>query len=100
MPGTGLGSMFRPDNPLLPNYKYVPIGYHGRASTVVVSGTPILRPSGQLKGDNERRPIFGPCKMLDYELEVGFWVGKGNSPGTTIPISPGKEPLPGPVPGE
>src|SRR6266850_466576 len=66
-----VGSMFRPDNPLLPNYKYVPIGYHGRASSIVVSGTPVRRPSGQTRDDAEMPPLFGPSKRLDYELEVG-----------------------------
>jgi fumarylacetoacetase len=82
-----VGSMFRPDNPLLPNYKYVPIGYHGRASSIVVSGTPIRRPSGQTKGDTDPAPAFGPCKQLDYELEVGFFVGPGNALGRPIPIA-------------
>jgi fumarylacetoacetase len=82
---TNVGSMFRPDNPLLPNYKYVPIGYHGRASSIFVSGNDIIRPSGQTKtGDAE--PTFGPTKMLDYESELGFFVGRGNSPGDPIAI--------------
>ena len=84
---TRVGSMFRPDNPLLPNYKWVPIGYHGRASTVVVSGTPVVRPWGQLKGDGPEPPVFGPSKLLDYELEVGLWVGVGNRLGHPIPSS-------------
>ena len=81
-----VGSMFRPDNPLLPNYRWVPIGYHGRASSVVVSGTPVPRPSGQLKADDQDAPVFGPCKLLDYELELGLWVGPGNPLGQTIPL--------------
>ena len=81
---TNIGRMFRPDNPLLPNYKYVPIAYHGRASTVVVSGTEVKRPRGQLKEESEERPSFGPSKLLDYELEVGFFVGPGNKLGETI----------------
>ncbi|MEO1498857.1 MAG: fumarylacetoacetate hydrolase family protein, partial [Planctomycetota bacterium] len=69
---TNVGSMFRPDNPLLPNYKWIPVGYHGRASSVVPSGTPIRRPSGQLSPAEEGgAPSFGPCKLLDYELELG-----------------------------
>jgi fumarylacetoacetase len=84
---TNVGSMFRPDNPLLPNYKYVPIGYHGRASSIVVSGTEIKRPKGQNRSDAEKPPVFIPCKNLDYEMEVGFFVGQGNQLGEPIPIS-------------
>jgi len=83
---TNVGSMFRPDNPLLPNYKYVPIGYHGRASSIVISGTDIKRPHGQNRSDAEAPPVFIPCKSLDYEMEVGFFVGQGNELGTSIPI--------------
>ena len=83
---TNVGSMFRPDNPLLPNYKYVPIGYHGRASSIVISGTDIKRPHGQNRSDAEAPPVFIPCKNLDYEMEVGFFVGRGNELGTSIPI--------------
>ncbi|MBS2036127.1 fumarylacetoacetase [bacterium] len=83
---TRVGSMFRPDNPLLPNYRWVPIGYHGRASSLIVSGTEVHRPLGQLKADDAEAPVFGPCKMLDYELELGLWVGTGNSLGKPIPI--------------
>lgn len=83
---TNVGSMFRPDNPLLPNYKYVPIGYHGRASSIVISGTDIKRPKGQNRSDAENPPVFIPCKNLDYEMEVGFFVGRGNELGQTIPI--------------
>ena len=84
---TRVGSMFRPDNPLLPNYTWVPIGYHGRASSLIVSGTPVPRPSGQLKADDTPAPVFGPCKMLDYELELGCWVGKSNSLGQPIELA-------------
>ena len=84
---TNVGSMFRPDNPLLPNYKYVPIGYHGRASSIVVSGTDIKRPHGQNRSDAEKPPVFIPSKSLDYEMELGFFVGRGNELGTSIPIS-------------
>ncbi len=83
---TNVGSMFRPENPLLPNYKYVPIGYHGRASSIVVSGTDIKRPHGQNRSDAEAPPVFIPCKSLDYEMEVGFFVGGGNELGKSIPI--------------
>jgi fumarylacetoacetase len=84
---THVGSMFRPDNPLLPNYKWIPIGYHGRASSVVVSGTPVRRPSGQRKPPEAEAPVFGPSRMLDYELEVGAWIGAGNALGETIPVA-------------
>jgi fumarylacetoacetase len=79
---TNMGRMFRPDNPLLPNYKWVPIGYHGRASSIVVSGTPIRRPQGQLKLDE--KPVFGPSRRLDYEAELGFVIGPGNPLGRGI----------------
>ncbi len=83
---TRVGKLFRPDNPLLPNYKYVPIGYHGRASSIVVSGYDILRPSGQTKSPTAAEPVFGPSRSLDYELEVGMFVGPGNPLGQPIPI--------------
>ncbi len=83
---TNVGRMFRPDQPLLPNYKWVPIGYHGRASSVVVSGTPVKRPAGQRKAPTEDTPTVGPSRSLDYELELGAWVGKGNTLGDTISI--------------
>ncbi len=83
---TNVGSMFRPDNPLMPNYKYIPIGYHGRASSIVVSGTEIVRPKGQSRSDADAPPVYLPCKNLDYEMEVGFFVGQGNDLGATIPI--------------
>jgi len=88
---TNVGSMFRPDNPLLPNYKYVPIGYHGRASSIVVSGTDVKRPHGQNRSDAEKPPVFIPCKNLDYEMELGFFVGQGNELGRSIPISEAEE---------
>ncbi len=81
-----VGSMFRPDNPLLPNYKYVPIGYHGRASSIVVSGCPVRRPCGQVERAVSA-PEFGPSRMLDYELEVGFFIGPGNPLGEPIAIA-------------
>ncbi|MBI3926530.1 MAG: fumarylacetoacetase [Armatimonadetes bacterium] len=83
---TNVGSMFRPDNPLLPNYKYVPVAYHGRASTLVVSGTPIRRPCGQVKPDDAKAPVREPSRLLDYELEIGLFVGKGNPMGEVIPL--------------
>ena len=81
-----VGRLFRPDNPLLPNYKYVPIGYHGRTSSIVASGEPVVRPSGQRKLASEATPTFGPCRNLDYELELGFWIGPGNPRSVGIPI--------------
>jgi fumarylacetoacetase len=83
---TNIGKVFRPDNPLLPNYKWVPIGYHGRASTIVTSGTPIRRPKGQLMRPDNDKPHFGPSERLDYELELGVWVGEGNALGEPISI--------------
>ncbi|WP_277053275.1 fumarylacetoacetase [Zestomonas thermotolerans] len=82
-----VGRLFRPDNPLLPNYKHVPIGYHGRASTVVVSGTPVRRPCGQTLPPGAEAPQFGPSRRLDYELELGIWIGPGNPLGEPIPIA-------------
>ena len=82
-----VGSLFRPDNPLLPNYKWVPIGYHGRASSIVVSGTDIRRPQGQTKPDHAVTPNFGPSQALDYELEIGAYVAGGNIWGQSIPIA-------------
>jgi fumarylacetoacetase len=84
---TNIGRMFRPDQPLMPNYKWIPIGYHGRASSIVISGTPIRRPVGQTKDDNAETPAFGPSKVLDYELEVGFFVGQGNEQGKPVRIT-------------
>jgi fumarylacetoacetase len=83
---TNVGKVFRPDNPLLPNYKHVPIGYHGRTSSVVTSGTPVRRPRGQLKPPEASDPSFGPSQRLDYELELGVWIGQGNALGDPIPI--------------
>lgn len=81
-----VGSMFRPDNPLLPNYKYVPIAYHGRSSSIIVSGTPVRRPAGQVMEEPSGEPKFMPAGLLDYELEVGFFVGPGNPLGQPVPI--------------
>lgn len=92
---TTVGAMFRPDNPLLPNYKWVPIGYHGRASSIVVSGAEIRRPNGQSKADDAPAPSFGPSKMLDYELEVGCVVGPGNLLGSPVSIQNAREHIAG-----
>ncbi|MDF3936462.1 fumarylacetoacetase [Pseudomonas citronellolis] len=81
-----VGRLFRPDNPLLPNYKHVPIGYHGRASTVVASGAAVRRPNGQTLAPGAEAPSFGPSKRLDYELELGIWIGAGNEMGEAIGI--------------
>ena len=82
---TNVGSMFRdPKNALLPNWLEIPIGYNGRASSVIVSDTPVRRPNGQTKGPTQERPEFGPCKKLDIELETGFIIGKGNALGEPI----------------
>ncbi len=82
-----VGKLLRPDNPLMPNYKYVPVAYHGRASSVRPSGIPVIRPSGQRHLPNEAIPSFGPCRNLDYELELGVWIGPGNEAGRPIPIA-------------
>ncbi|MBV8553608.1 MAG: fumarylacetoacetase [Acidobacteriaceae bacterium] len=87
---TNVGRMFRPDNPLLPNYKHLPIAYHGRASSLVVSGSPVRRPCGQL---GEGR--FGTSRELDYELEVGAFIGPGNTPGQPIPVNRAEEHIAG-----
>jgi fumarylacetoacetase len=84
---TNIGKQFRPDNPLLPNYKHVPIGYHGRASSVRVSGHPVIRPKGQLKSPDGEVPSFEPCRRLDYELELGVWIAGANGLGEPIPIT-------------
>lgn len=81
-----VGKLFRPDNPLLPNYKWVPIGYHGRASSIQVSGNAFRRPIGQLKGPNDEKPVLAPSKRLDYELELGIFMGQGNALGSQILI--------------
>ena len=83
---TNVGKLFRPNNPLLPNYKHIPIAYHGRASSIIPSGVPIKRPHGQHKPADANAPTFGPCRLLDYEMEVGLWIGQGNSLGQPIAI--------------
>lgn len=90
-----VGTLFRPDNPLLPNYKHVPIGYHGRASSIRVSGTPLKRPSGQTKPPDAESPAFGPSKRLDIELEIGVWVGPGNALGAAVPIAEARDHIAG-----
>ncbi len=83
---TRVGKLFRPENPLLPNYKFVPIGYHGRASSLVVSGTAVRRPSGQTKPVDGGIPAFGPTRFFDYEVEVGMYIGTGNALGEPVSI--------------
>ena len=92
---TNVGKLFRPDNPLLPNYKYVPIGYHGRASSVRASGEPVIRPNGQRKAPDAETPEYGPSRRLDYELELGIWIGRGNDLGSPIPIGEAAEHIAG-----
>jgi len=90
-----VGRQFRPDQPLLPNYKYVPIGYHGRASSVRISGASVVRPQGQRKPPSADRPDFGPSLRLDYELEIGMVVGRGNALGQPIAIADAAEHIAG-----
>lgn len=88
---TNVGRLLRPDNPLLPNYKWVPIGYHGRASSVVVSGTPVVRPKGQLKASDAPAPVYAASRRLDYEVELGFLLGPGNRLGRPIRVGDARE---------
>lgn len=83
---TAVGKLFRPDNPLLPNYKWVPIGYHGRASSIAVSGQEFARPVGQTMPPNATTPVFAPAKRMDYEMEIGVFIGQGNALGDAITI--------------
>lgn len=83
---TNVGKLFRPDNPLLPNYQWVPIGYHGRSSSIQISSQEFHRPQGQTRTADTEQPSFGPSKRLDYELEVGIFIGPGNKLGEPIPI--------------
>ncbi len=92
---TNVGRQFRPDTPLLPNYKHVPIGYHGRASSVRPSGTPVVRPNGQRKQASDDAPDFGPSRRLDYEQELGVWIGPANALGEPIPIGRAAEHIAG-----
>ncbi len=89
------GKLLRPDNPLMPNYKYVPVAYHGRASSIRPSGTDVRRPSGQRKRPDEAAPSFGPCRNLDYEMEFGIWVGGANALGEPVPIAQAGEHIAG-----
>jgi fumarylacetoacetase len=84
---TAVGKLFRPDNPLLPNYKWVPIGYHGRVSSIGVSGQSVHRPRGQLMLPDAKAPVFEPCRRLDYELELGVLVGRGNPDGVPLTMA-------------
>jgi fumarylacetoacetase len=89
---TNVGIMFRgPENPLLPNWLHLPVGYHGRASSIVVSGTDLHRPKGQSKPPDAQAPTFGPSRSLDFELEMGFFIGPGNELGRPIPIESAPE---------
>jgi fumarylacetoacetase len=90
---TNVGRLFRPDNPLLPNYKWVPIAYHGRASSIVVSGTPVRRPTGQVLPPGDSQPVVRPTRSLDYELELGAYIGRGSEPGEPIPIDQAQDHL-------
>ena len=92
---SNVGALFRPANPLLPNYKWIPIAYHGRASSVVVSGTPVRRPLGQLVLAAGSPPVYGACGMLDYEVELGAFLGPGSVQGEPIPIAEAEEHLVG-----
>jgi len=84
---TNVGSMFRPDNPLMPNYKHLPVGYHGRASSIMPTGAPVRRPMGQVMGPEDESPRFAPSRLLDYELEMGAVIGVGNPLGQRVPVS-------------
>ena len=88
---TNVGLLMRPDQPLMPNYKFIPIGYHGRASSVVLSGHPVRRPRGQVKAPDAPAPSFGPSNLLDYELEVGIFVGQANELGWPTPLAESEE---------
>ena len=88
---TNVGTMLRPENPLLPNYKWIPIGYHGRVSSIVPSGTRVRRPGGQIKPQGAVDPAYGPSRSLDYEMEVGCFVGTGNPLGQPVPLARAEE---------
>lgn len=90
---TAVGKLFRPDNPLLPNYEWVPIGYHGRASTLQVSGRDFHRPKGQVKAADAAAPVLGPSQRLDLELELGFVIGRPNAMGHAIPLAEAEDHL-------
>ncbi|HMN78788.1 MAG TPA: fumarylacetoacetate hydrolase family protein, partial [Burkholderiaceae bacterium] len=84
---TNVGRLFRPDSPVLPNYRWLPVGYQGRVSSLRVSGVDFTRPSGQLKLPDQEAPVFAPCRRLDYEVELGLLVGPGNELGSPIDIA-------------
>jgi fumarylacetoacetase len=88
---TAVGKQFRPDAPLLPNYKWVPIGYHGRASTINASGSSFHRPLGQTRPPDAEGPVVQPSARLDFELELGIFIGRGNAQGTPIPLAEAEE---------
>jgi fumarylacetoacetase len=90
-----VGALFRPDAPLLPNYKYVPIAYHGRASSIRASGVPVRRPRGQIRMPDASNPVYEPTRRLDFELEVGIWVGPGSELGVPVPIGQAHEHIAG-----
>lgn len=90
---TAVGSLFRPDQPLMPNYRWVPIGYHGRASSIIVSGQSFRRPQGQSRAPETAAPVVGPSRRLDYELELGFFIGSGNALGEPIPMEAAEDHL-------
>ena len=90
---TAVGKLFRPDNPLLPNYQWVPIGYHGRASTLLPSGQPFVRPQGQLKGPDDAQPRLAPTQRLDFELELGLFIGRANALGQPITLADAEQHL-------
>ena len=89
---TNVGALFRgPDNALFPNWLHLPVAYHGRASSLVVSGTDLHRPRGQTKADDAASPTFGPSRAVDFELEMGLLIGKGNALGEPVPIAQAAE---------
>jgi fumarylacetoacetase len=88
---TNAGRMFRPDNPLMPNYKYVPVAYHSRTSSIIVSGTAFKRPRGQRKGPNDEAPSYGPSRNLDFELELGMYIGPPSELGEPVPVGKASE---------
>ncbi|EGG95451.1 Fumarylacetoacetase [gamma proteobacterium IMCC1989] len=88
---TNIGRLFRPENPLLPNYQWIPIAYHGRSSSIVISGENFRRPHGQIKHPDKEHPTIEPSKRIDYELEVGIFIGKGNALGDAIPLDSAEE---------
>ncbi|MCB0533459.1 MAG: fumarylacetoacetase [Lewinellaceae bacterium] len=88
---TNVGKMFRPDNPLLPNWRWIPVGYHGRSSSIVVSGSPVRRPYGQLLPKDQDTPVFAPSQRLDFELEMAFVIGKNTAMGEPIPAERAEE---------